>query len=840
MRSMEARRWFDHRIFGSLAFLVTFFSFAISGIGQTHCGAPQKGSKKRSVEVALPAIEPTLTTSLPREFSTALRASASAPETMDTGLLVSVLGSDAQWLCDDEKKSLTSLHSAAVERIRDPKSGELREKLRKDYEEPAQALLARALAQRDFQALASVALKYRFTAAGTNAFKLVLRYLLDRNDNVTASLFLRGFLRDQADNLCSKDNIKTGLVGAGVMAGAGLRTETESLLQQLSKCDSLSESERAEVVEKQKKLPSLEDSYAKEFEKSWREVPATSNRSAKPFNPLLKMALLYSGAELEHYGLFSSFSDSPGCLHLDFSEIAQHRYEPLILDRYPLIFLEVAKGQIFSTETSQTKNGWELMHLLESRAFAFAPQAITLLADEEHSYDAQRVLNRLNGTIPLLLPALHDKRMPAKVAVASVLGNAIGRAKKEENAIAGEALHQLLELAKSYSPEERLYFANALGNAGPRAKAAADWIAPLLDSEKEAHRLIALIALRKIRADHEKYLDQYLSQLSDENDGSPQLELVKAALEQIGEKVAPRLLDIIKDGNSSPIYRSRALSILNRLSKKYHETLPFALQLASSPIMDDRLLALATVSKLGINNPDTVKTLEKMLNDDSTRIQIAAIDAVSNLKITDLRFTEILLSKYREGKQNASLHPATRQDITTSVLNALAGMGEAAAPISSELVAELESATLSFDRRLLVRALVSSGEKGTSALIAFIKDTESRSTKLDIVRALRTTGKQNAAFVPSLITTGTTPPPIPPPKGEIDPLISESIEAIVGIGPQAIPLLIDEVRTGSPERKVFAINVLVRFPQKTLRQLPGKTLEALKELVPGWANRKRY
>jgi len=174
-------------------------------------------------------------------------------------------------------------------------------------------------------------------------------------------------------------------------------------------------------------------------------------------------------------------------------------------------------------------------------------------------------------------------------------------------------------------------------------------------------------------------------------------------------------------------------------------------------------------------------------------------------------------------------------------------MGDAAAPASEKLGKYLSEK--SHDRKLTLKIMESIGEKAIPELMKHIErqdnssgqelesigknpnfDLEHRNSIFLKREVIRTLGKMGhpTQTVPGIITFARLRHPKTAAEDYMA-IVTTSTDAIVNMGTEAIPVLINELQSKDEMRQKFAALVLVNFPRKTLNLLPGETLKLLRK-----------
>jgi HEAT repeat protein len=226
--------------------------------------------------------------------------------------------------------------------------------------------------------------------------------------------------------------------------------------------------------------------------------------------------------------------------------------------------------------------------------------------------------------IQALIEALKDKDPGVVKKAAEALGDIGPRAKA--------AVPTLIESLKDENKVVRQGTAEALGRIGPSAKAAVPTLIESLKDENKGVRWRASEALGKIGPEAKAAVPALTEALKDENEGVRQG--TAEALGKIGSEAkdaVPALIEALKDENE--VVRQRAAEALGKIRPEAKAAVPALIETLKDENEEIKVRGSAAeaLGKIGPEAKDAVPALVKALNDQNQRIRSTAARALGKI-----------------------------------------------------------------------------------------------------------------------------------------------------------------------------------------------------------------
>jgi len=422
--------------------------------------------------------------------------------------LSEILKSKDPWVCNAKHQVTGNLHQIAADFLRSEKNS----KSKSGYITLFEASATRALteAASNPEALAAVALDYRFTPSGEKAALMAAMALKTKAEPVTAALLLKGLFKDNENNLCKDERTrKIALLALDTYAESGFGLEFTELKPKLLECE-LTDREKTAI----KKYTPPTTQYEK-FQQSYREFEGTEMQKERDVPTSLKLALAYGATPDDLNQLFSDRLKFTGpCPHLQWPTDPKE-----VVD-----FAKSGEAKFYA-----------------NTAVPALIAAVSTVGEKEFKQVAKSLGEIGEKAVTALIAALSDKDDRVRRYAARVLGR-IG-----DNA--HSAVPELTSMLKDKNEHIQNSAANALGDIGEKAHTAVPELTSMLTGKNHLLSTTAAIALSRIGEKAHTAVPSFITMLSVEDTTLP--DYAAEALVSIGEKAVPELEKFISQSKNA-------------------------------------------------------------------------------------------------------------------------------------------------------------------------------------------------------------------------------------------------------------------------------------------------
>lgn len=498
---------------------------------------------------------------------------------------------------------------------------ELRAHYETQYSALAKRQLTDALSTGSPLGIASVALKFRFTAAGDRAALMAVLASKDRGFDQSAAYFFNGWFADNADRFCQKkEQYAFVLMGLSLLQSADLDAELAYAVGKVKACSAFSvghvDPKNLDSHLKSKKGVVPTGRLANE----WFESKNEPSRSKKLSRDLLRFALTYGASEARASQLFQPESTLGFCINYDL-EASYRRFTEV---RNEEAINAIAAMQLLYPTTTSELNQELKGKLLESyygadwepeftltRTVALLgddviPDLIAALSDKSSqkveralsvfsvmgtkaaaNSEALRVITELferpnitNGKREGAILALGAMGNPGAIKLKHLIKrqpDLVKNALLNTSRLSEETLRVLMATFDESSPAHQLRLVKTMGFGGEKASFSVEKLLTLLDSEDSEIRKLVLEALGNIGPSAESSVPKMILLLKSAQTADLKRDIL-LALSKMGEKAGPAMSDVLPYLEGEDPVANDAAKVLSAMGVKVIPSLDSILQ----------------------------------------------------------------------------------------------------------------------------------------------------------------------------------------------------------------------------------------------------------------------